>query len=35
LTIIEALLGVLFLAVLVSRLMSAYTGKSIPENVEE
>jgi len=35
LTIIEALLGVLFLAVLISRLMSAYVGKSSGEKLEE
>jgi hypothetical protein len=35
LTIIEALLGVLFLAVLISRLMSAYVGKPSPEKLEE
>lgn len=35
LTIIEALLGVLFLAVLVSRLLSAYGVKTTPEKAEE
>jgi Ion channel len=35
LTIIEALLGVLFLAVLVSRLLSAYGGKGAAAKVEE
>jgi hypothetical protein len=35
LTILEALLGVLFLAVLVSRLLSAYGVKSAPAKVEE
>jgi hypothetical protein len=35
LTIIEALLGVLFLAVLVSRLLSAYGRKPVVVEVEE
>ena len=35
LTIIEALLGVLFLAVLISGLMSAYGGKAEPANAED
>jgi hypothetical protein len=35
LTIIEALLGVLFLAVLVSRLLSAYGIRTMPEKAEE